>query len=182
MFEISEKYKKYLLKLQLVSGSKLAVWGENEEGEDVFLISNGKLLCFNNLNSFRKHLSEYKYDFFDKDNFIDWLSEEDLDTVYATLPMNLLVNSNMQDFQKKDKALELLSTIGSIEDYAIQANVSSLLDIFNNTEFKRFKDSLYDNSIWVTEASAILFPKDRTENMLKDLYNEFEKNIQIVLE
>lgn len=180
MFDKSEEYRKYIIKLQFFNKTFYAIWGVNENGDDCFLTKDNSLVVFDSLEDVKKNILKFERDFFDKEKFKKWITLEIYGDYYNATHIDILLKIEYGKPINGTSAIKLLNTINIIEDFALQINSESILKIYNNPTFIKYKDILYNIYFWdaknVNSKKKLLIPKSLVQK-LKSLYDIFESKL-----
>ena len=121
--------------------------------------------------------------FLDRENFTNWLEEENLNNVYNTNNLKILTDFNFNVLKDKTASLEVLNTLNLIQDFYIQIKMKGIDEIFYNDGIVLLKDFIYDNHFWKKRKKNRFYKKLESKNIvqqLKDLYDDFFSRIDIM--
>lgn len=154
MDKTSEKYKKYLVEINLNGKKQFLVLGMNiSKDDDDFILLNehDKILTFNNVNQIKKFILE-EINLPDKDNFHNWIQEFESRKSYITYDADKIVqiikiSEGLKELSK-DELSQIVDLINMIGDYAYQVNHKDLILLFEDKTIDLFKELFMDVYVW----------------------------------
>lgn len=184
-FSKSEKYRKYVIELQLQEVTVYTVWGTDMQDDEVdkLLVENSSLISFRSLDTMRLQIENMEHPYLDKQNFTNWIHEEDLSNVYNVNNVRILSDFNFNFLKNKSTSLEILNTLNLIQDFYIQINAENLDEIFDNQDVIDLKDFIYNNFFWKKRKENRVYKKMKNRNiihLLKKIYEDFTGKIEII--
>ena len=187
---ISEKYRKYLIKIKISDSSYYFIHGADitDDYKDKLLIdSNKKILLFGKLEDLFNYIEQSNY-LFDVDNFKKWIKSlreffgnkypEHLE--YCIYDMNLIrllfIDFKSNDIFNYGKVYleEYASFINLVDDYSNQMKNKALSDLLEELNIRLLWDYFYDFHIWKTSEEK----KMEFQNKINTEWSEesFRKN------
>ncbi len=158
MNEISEKYKKYIIELNLNGEKKLLISGmdiSNEDKDFLLLDKNGKVLLFNDFFQIKEYI--LNEELLDNYNFQRWIKELKNKSPYVCYNVDNILDAirtakELKDVNKniQGQAVDFINIIG---DYAYQINKEDLIKLYENKLVDQFKELFMSNFIWKIEIS-----------------------------
>jgi len=181
---VSEKYRKYLLKIIYDNQDCYTITGADlEDGEkDKLLInSNKQLVLFSDVASLLQAIKKGEY-YFDKDNLQKWEKEfSSAEEPYAEIDLDILRRPEI-DFTDLDELISIHSTLGILTDFAIQVDDKLMIEHLYQPIIEEFKDSVMDFTVWkTTEELPITFDRNLFLNVINDLYFLLKKGMVLVV-
>ncbi|MDX2047641.1 MAG: hypothetical protein SFU87_12705 [Chitinophagaceae bacterium] len=154
--QMSEKYRKYLVKLILDKKVYYCIWGTDmsDDCETDFILLNKekKIVLFEKLININKRIMAYRRHFFDKKNFYTWVNENSFSKSYSTIDIDILQIDSISTFgiflKNKTNALKFIDTINFIRDFAEQTRNNELLRRLKNQYIKKTWDFIYNRYFW----------------------------------
>jgi len=185
-FNISEKYRKYVIGLQVKEAELYTVWGTDMEAseEDKLLVDNGRLLVFQNLNTLKLHLKTGTHPYLDMENFEKWIFQEDLNHVYNTNDFQLLDNFVVTFLEKEETALSVLHCLNLIQDFFIQINENDIDELYENDCIVQLKDFIYNNYFWKSRSGNLSYMAISIEDVIdvvKRITDIFYSKFELVI-
>lgn len=195
MFEISEKYRKYLIELDFKDQKLYTVWGTDmtdASESDKLLVFDNKLLCFRRPTQIKQIAPNYifnynRFQLFDSSNFANWLNREELEKPYTTFKIFLLREYNPELLLDKENATNLLDTLNLLYDFFEQIQNKKALQILRSKEITDVKEFLNNNYVWllgqkqnhlVSLSTALGVNRDnQTKTDLEQLYHKLLDSI-----
>ncbi len=153
--DISEKYRKYIVKLVLSSGRQVYIlWGTNLENEDVDYIlvnKSDKILAFSSIAGLINYVSHANV-LIDRDTTRQWAENYIANQLYNVCDLYKIKNVlNELSFMKeigRDDAIDMVACLELITDYAHQINSSFVFDQLEKKDMKIFHDYVYEGFLW----------------------------------
>ncbi|WEK20484.1 MAG: hypothetical protein P0Y49_04950 [Candidatus Pedobacter colombiensis] len=184
-FNVSEKYRKYLIELQFESLNVYTVWGTDMKDDEIdkLLVKKDKLIAYKNIDVVTKSLKEVRHPFLDSENFNNWVIEEGFRKVYNVNDFRLLSNFSLHMLIDRSIYLEILNCINLVQDFFTQIEDGALDSFFETRSIIDLKDFIYNNYFWKKEDTSIKFEDLNgpvVVRQVKELYNVFFKHIQIM--
>lgn len=184
-FDTSEKYRKYLIELQLADVKLYTVWGTDmiDDENDKLLVNQNKLIVFKNLDLLQTSIKVMPHPFMDRRNFEKWVNEEDLKQVYNTNNLQLLADFHVDFLKEKSLANEILNCLNLIQDFFIQINADDFDEIYENDSIVDLKDFIYNNFFWKPATKNPNYKELENTNindLLKELYLAFCDKMEII--
>ena len=179
-FEISERYRKYLIEIKINDKYFYTVWGTdlNDNENDKLLVKDKKLLLFKNKNSFVEKKDNLKNIFYDDQNFENWLNHESFEEPYSSTNFDTLKDISGKDLRNKETGLEIINTLNLIHDFYIQIQEDQT--VFSSNLLLSIKDYLYNQHFWKNDnpTKKIPFNLKQANAILKKIYMEFIQKIE----
>ena len=181
---VSEKYRKYLLKViydnqyyYTISGADL----EDEEKDKLLINSNKQLVLFSDVSSLLQAIKKGGY-YFDRDNLQRWEAAfSSSDEPYAQIDLDILGKPDI-DFADLDVLMSIHDTLGVLTDFAIQIDDKLMIARLYESVIGEFKDSVMDYRVWKTkEDITIAFDRNLFLGVLNDLYFLLKKGMILVV-
>lgn len=183
---ISEKYRKYLIKLHFDKGKYFIVWGTDmtSENENDFILTdqNNKILCFSESKLIPNFLSTRNYLMTDISNFKNWVNKFSFSTPYTSYRILTLKSNEIQDLFLTKNRFNLVENLNLIKDFAVQTNNQKLIRLRKNKSIKKVWNEIYNVDFWnkktnlsISDAQLASF----TENYNK-MIDEFVQNIIVI--
>ncbi|TKC60153.1 hypothetical protein FBD94_14660 [Pedobacter hiemivivus] len=184
-FNVSEKYRKYLIELQFRGLNVYTVWGTDmaDKETDKLLVSNTKVMAFKEIKQIELAFKDIDAPFLDDMNFREWVEHEDLSTAYSVNNLTWLSKFKFSFLNDRSTSLEVLADINLIQDFAIQVDHSRLQPIFDQPAMVNLKDFIYDNHFWKGGAKdSFALKKEEMEivTLCNNLYTIFYDSISFV--
>ena len=159
---VSDKYRKYLISIQLSDKSLFAVWGTDlsDDERDKLIISNaGMIICSVDFRAFKDYLLKNVTSFFDVDNLSKWLLEVNSSDLSVSYDFNnighFIKNKNKISDVEKGELIEIVDFLNIALDYSTQIDSSYLNSRLNERNVLMFKDYIYDNFMWNSDLNQI---------------------------
>jgi hypothetical protein len=181
---VSEKYRKYLLKVTYdnqyyytISGADL----EDEEKDKLLINSNKQLVLFSEVASLLQAIKKGEY-YFDRDNLQRWEKEfSSSDEPYAQIDLDILGSSDI-DLTDLDVLISIHYTIGILTDFSIQIDDKLMIARLHESVIGEFNDSVMDYTVWkAKEDITIAFDRNLFLGVLNDLYFLLKKGMILVV-
>ena len=182
--KISETYRKYIVEINLCNFNGFVVWGadlEDVNENDVFLVSNDKIIFFNDLKTMKDNILKYSNHYFDKHNFSEWVSTENFSEPYSKIDLSLLKLFDASILIKETTALDLLDGINITQDFFNQIKDNDTVKLFESTPVADLKDYLYNKYFWEnTEEQKFKADMDDLKVRLEKIYTLFTDHLAYV--
>lgn len=184
-FNLSEKYRKYLIELRFGYRRFYTVWGADmADGEsDKMLVNDKKLILFDSLQDIGVKLEEVSSPYMDEENFRKWSRSENLQEIYNINLLYLLPNLRFEILASQEHALEILNCINLIQDFSIQVDHPVLESFFDDPLLRSLKGFIYDNYFWEPEEDTPGLESldfDGCATLLNRLYDAFVQDTEII--
>ncbi|OQP42716.1 hypothetical protein A4H97_11140 [Niastella yeongjuensis] len=181
---VSEKYRKYLLKIAYDNQYYYTVAGadlQDEEKDKLLINSNKQLVLFSDVASLLQAIKKGEY-YFDRDNLQKWEKEfSSSEEPYAEVDLDIVGRTEI-DFTDSDELISIHLTLGILTDYAIQIDDKLMIARLYESVIEEFKDSVMDYAIWkITEDLIITFDRNLFLSTLNDLYFSLKKGMILVV-
>lgn len=182
---ISEKYRKYLIRIKIKNQTFYSVWGTDMtsvDEKDFLLVKDSRICLFENsklIYSYVKKLEESEL--IDSQNFSNWINRFTFNKVYASYNIEKMSIKKFEQLLSKGKVLSIINNINIITDFAQQTSNKELLKIRKKRHLKILWNSIYDNFFWSKKE------ENKFEYLLKSIedYNilveKFIENSTIVI-
>lgn len=181
---VSEKYRKYLLKITYDNQDYYTISGadfEDEEKDKVLINSNKQLLLFSDVARLLKAVKEGEY-YFDRDNIQKWAEEfSSSEEPYAEVDFDIIGKPEI-DFNDLDVLKSILDTLGILTDFAIQVDDKLMIDRLYQSVINEFKDNIMDFIVWdVDEELTVTVDQNLFLSALADLYFSLKQGMILVV-
>lgn len=181
---VSEKYRKYLLKIIYDKQDYYTISGadfEDEEKDKVLINSNKQLLLFSDVVRLLKAVKEGEC-YFDRDNILKWAEEfSSSEQPYAEVDFDKIGKPDI-DFSDIDVLKSILDTLGILTDFAIQVNDKLMIDRLYQSVINEFKDNVMDFIVWDSdEELKVTVDQNLFLNALSELYLSLKQGMIAVV-
>jgi len=142
LVDISERYRKYLIRINYLDRKYYSIWGTDikDNYTDKVIVEKGLFLLFKDITLLKNYLLANRALLFDSQNTVEWLfAISDIEEYN-----HYLFPTNGEVISSKD----CLNLLNLIQDYAEQANDNELLSLMTNDIYKAEYDQLTDGEIW----------------------------------
>lgn len=181
---VSEKYRKYLLKITYDNQYYYTMSGldlEDEEKDKLLIDSNKQLVLFSDVARLLKAIRKGEY-YFDRDNLQKWEAAfSSSDEPYAEIDLDILGRPAI-DFTDLDVLISIHFALGILTDFAIQVDEKLMIERLYQPIIEEFKDSVMDFTVWkTTEELTITFDRNLFVAILNDLYFSLKRGMILVV-
>lgn len=156
--QASEKYRKYLIQVQLDNTPYYLVWGtdmsDREEKDNLLIDQQQRILLFSSLDQVRDWILKPTSPLFDASNLKAWaetLTKLAVDSVYDLDYLTALMTSPLKEEQilkSPDISNDLINFINLFGDYAYQLENDELVNLHRQPSIGLFFDYCYDTYFW----------------------------------
>jgi len=180
----SEKYKKYLLQVTYNDETYYTVSGSDfsdNETDRLLTDAAGNICLYTDLPSLRKGIAEGEVTF-DTANLQAWAKDiNETDTAYTGLDLSSLKSESLE--ADDDPLLyEIYGTLGTVTDYALQQNVTELLDLLRRPIVQEYQDICADLFLWSSDTDSFRedFDFGSLVPVLNQIYTLLEPRLRVV--
>jgi len=180
----SEKYKKYLLQVTYNDETYYTVSGadvSDNETDRLLTDAEGNICLYTDLPSLRKGIAEGVITF-DTANLQAWGKDiNETDTAYTGLDLSSLKSDSLE--ADDDPLLyEIYGTLGIVTDYALQQNVTELLDLLRSPIVQEYQDICADLFLWSSDTDSFQedFDFGSFVPVLNKIYTLLEPRLRVV--
>ena len=177
--EVSERYRKYLIQIQVKETFYYLVWGTDmtdpEQQDKLLLDQENQILVFPRIDQLADFITKQSVSLYDEANFLPWAAEltgtdanalYDLDYLHAILTSEL---KQEQILQNPNLTKELIDFFNLVGDYAYQTEDDSIFKPYRKPQLQLFFDYCYDTYFWT-------IPKEELQQRQSEVLSKFRFN------
>ncbi|UYQ91272.1 hypothetical protein MKQ68_14360 [Chitinophaga horti] len=182
--EISEVYRKYLIKYTFGNVGYYSVVGADTSLEDapdkIMVDQKGDILLFRTPLSLYSFISSHSY-FFDNETLQKWVDRNNMNAIpYAQINLDALISEKILD-KNVDVFEEIFSVLGMVKDYAQQVQNALLLNILEGEIICQLNDKLADYYLWKEVSELVLCNDvDLISKVLREVYLQLSARLYII--